>query len=75
MRSYAMFCLDCVFISFKFNDTNKLRNKIAMNVKHAQQKYRFKKECKTLLVTRIKQEEEVNFVTNLEEMSSTSIAC
>ena len=47
--------------SFKFNGS-KLWNKLPVNVKHAQQKNRFKKECKTMLMTRMKQREEMNAV-------------
>ena len=47
--------------SFKFNGS-KLWNELPANVKHAQQKKRFKKECKTMLMTRMKHREEMNVV-------------
>ena len=47
--------------SFKFNGS-KLWNELPTNVKHVQQKIRFKKECKALLMTRIKEKEEINVV-------------
>ena len=43
--------------SFQFNGS-----KFGMNVKHVQQKIRFKKECKALLMTRMKEKEEMNVV-------------
>ena len=45
--------------SFKFNGT-KLWNELPTNVKHVQQK--IKKECKALLMTRMKEKEEMNVV-------------
>ena len=47
--------------SFKFNGS-KLWNELPTNVKHVQQKIRFKKECKALLMTRMKEKEEMNVV-------------
>ena len=47
--------------SFKFNGS-KLWNELPTNVKHVQQKIRFKKECKALLMTRMKEKEEMNGV-------------
>ena len=47
--------------SFKFNGC-KLWNELPTNVKNAQQKFRFKKECKTLLMTKMKLKEEMNCV-------------
>ena len=47
--------------SFKFNGS-KLWNELPTNVKHVQQKNRFKKECKALLMTRMKEKEEMNVV-------------
>ncbi len=47
--------------SFKFNGS-KLWNELPTNVKHVQQKIRFKKECKALLMTRMKEQEEMNVV-------------
>ena len=44
---------------FKFNGS-KLWNERPTNVKHEQQKNRFKKECKALLMTRMKEKEEMN---------------
>ena len=45
--------------SFKFN-SSKLWNELPTNMKHVQQKNRFKKECKALLMTRMKEKEEMN---------------
>ena len=50
--------------SFKFNGS-KLWNELPANVKHAQQKTRFKKECKTMLMTIMKQREEINVVQRI----------
>ena len=47
--------------SFKFNGS-KLWNEMPTNVKHVQQKIRFKKECMALLMTRMKEKEEMNVV-------------
>ena len=47
--------------SFKFNGC-KLWNELPTNVKNAQQKFRFKKVCKTLLMTKMKLKEEMNCV-------------
>ena len=47
--------------SFKFNGS-KLWNELPTNMKHVQQKNRFKKECKALLMTRMKEKEEMNVV-------------
>ena len=47
--------------SFKFN-SSKLWNELSTNMKHVQQKNRFKKECKALLMTRMKEKEEMNVV-------------
>ena len=47
--------------SFKCNGS-KLWNELPTNVKHVQQKIRFKKECKALLMTRMKEKEEMNVV-------------
>ena len=47
--------------SFKFNGS-KLLNELPTNVKHVQQKIRFKKECRALLMTRMKEKEEMNVV-------------
>ena len=41
--------------SFKFNGS-KLWNELPTNVKHVQQNIQFKKECKALLMTRMKEE-------------------
>ena len=46
--------------SFKFNGS-KLWNELPTNVKHAQQKIPFKKECKALM-TSMKQKEKMNVV-------------
>ena len=45
--------------SYTFNGS-KLWNELPTNVKHVQQKIRFKKECKALLTTRMKEKEEMN---------------
>ena len=47
--------------SFKFNGS-KLWNELPTNLKHVQQKIGFKKECKALLMTRMKEKEEMNVV-------------
>ena len=47
--------------SFKFNGS-KLWNELPTNVKHVQQKNLFKKECKAMLMTRMKEKEEMNVV-------------
>ena len=48
--------------SFKFNGS-KLWNELPTNVKHVQQKIRFKKECKALLMTRMNEKKEMNVVS------------
>ena len=47
--------------SFKFNGS-KLWNELPTNLKHVQQNNRFKKECKALLMTRMKEKVEMNVV-------------
>ena len=41
---------------------SKLWNELPTNVKHVQQQIRFQKECKALLMTRVKEKEEMNVV-------------
>ena len=49
--------------SFKFNGSRpKPWNELPTNVKHVQQKIRFKKEYKALLMTRMKEKDEMNVV-------------